>query len=105
MIFREKLYYYRQKSIFFCQLEIYFTGNDGFQIMFVCQATFSMLQLKKDKGIDHIIIWKSKGVYSSNIFTQDIVFFHNINLLRYKIGRKFNKDPLVVEQNNYTSKL
>ena len=84
---------------------MYFTGNDGFQIMFVCQATFSMLQLKKDKGIDYVIIWKSKGVYSSNIFTQDIVFFHNINLLRYKIGRKFNKDPLVVEKNNYTSKL
>ena len=39
-------------------------GDAGFQNKFVHQPTSSMLQLKKDKTIDCVISWKSKGVYS-----------------------------------------
>ena len=33
------------------------------------------------------------------------VFLHSIKLFEYKLRKKFNKDPLVVEQNNYISKI
>ena len=48
----------------------YFIGNnlgrggyDGSQNTFVYQPALSMLQLKKVKGIDYVISWKSKGVF------------------------------------------
>ena len=44
--------------------KIYFTSNDGLQNMFVYQPTFNVLELKKDKGTEYIIGWKSKGVYN-----------------------------------------
>ena len=54
---------------------MYFTGNVGFQNMLVHQPTFSMLQLKEDKGTDYVISWISKGVYSSNISPLHTIFF------------------------------
>ena len=53
--------------------------------MFVYQSTFSALQIKKDKGIDYAISWKSKGVYGSSLFPQDTVFLFS-SLFEYKIG-------------------
>ena len=85
---------------------MYFTGNVGFQNMLVHQPTFSMLQLKEDKGTDYVISWISKGVYSSNISPlHTIFFFHSIKLSRYRIGIKFDNESLIVEQNSYTSKI
>ena len=46
---------------------IYFTSNDGSQNTFVHQPTFDTLELKKDKGTDYVLSWKSKTVYDSNI--------------------------------------
>ena len=44
-----------------------FFGDNGFQNMFLYQPTFNMLQLKRDTGTEYVIVWKSKGVYSSKI--------------------------------------
>ena len=33
----------------------------GFQNMFVYRPTFNTLELKENKGIKHVIGWKSKG--------------------------------------------
>ena len=32
-------------------------------------------------------------------------FLHNIKRSRYRVGIKFDEDPLAVEQNNYRSKI
>ena len=46
---------------------MYFTSNDGSQNTFVYQPTLDTLELKKDKSIDCVLSWKSKGVYSCRI--------------------------------------
>ena len=55
--------------------------------MFVYQPTLDMFELKKYKGTDYVLTWKSW------------------KLSTYRIGIKFNKDLLAVEQNNYTTKI
>ena len=47
---------------------------------------------------------KSKVVYNSKLKPLYTAFLHSIKLSRYKMGIKFDKDPLAVEQNNYASK-
>ena len=82
-----------------------FWGDDGSQNMLVYQPAFSTLQLNKDKGIDYVTSWKSKGVYSSILSPQHTTFLHSIKHCEYKIGKKMDKDPLVVEQNNYVTQI
>ena len=55
--------------------------------MFVYQPTLDMFELKKYKVTDYVLTWKSW------------------KLSTYRIGIKFNKDLLAVEQNNYTTKI
>ena len=52
-----------------------FFGDDGFQIMFAYQPILNVLELQEDMGS------------------------------AYKIGMRFNKSNLVVEQNNYANKI
>ena len=73
--------------------------------MFVYQSTLDMLELKKDKGADYVLSLKSKRVYTSKIKPLFIGFLYSIKLPEYKIGIKFDKDPLAVEQNNYATKI
>ena len=82
-----------------------FTSNDGFQNMFVYQPIFSKLHLKKDKDTSYILIIKSQKVYRSALSPQHLAFLHNMNLSGQRIGIKLNKNPLVKEQNNYTTKI
>ena len=46
---------------------IYFTSHDGSQNGFVYQPTLDTSELKKDKGTDYVLSWKSKGVYNSKL--------------------------------------
>ena len=46
---------------------MYFTSSDGYQNNFVFQPILDALELKKDKGIDYILSWKSNGVYKSKL--------------------------------------
>ena len=48
---------------------------------------------------------KSKGVYNSKLKPLYTAFLHSKNLSEYRIEIKFEKDPLAVEENNYTSKV
>ena len=82
-----------------------FTSNDGSQNTFVYQPTLDTLELKKDKGTDYVLSWKSNGVYNSKLKPLYTAFLHSIKLSGYKMGIKFDKDPLAVEQNNYLSKI
>ena len=75
--------------------------------MFVYQPKFSViiLQLKKGKGVNYVIKWILKGLYSYIISPQYIHFLHYIKLFGCEIGIKFNREHLVVEQNSYASKI
>ena len=72
--------------------------------MLVYQATLDMLELKEDKGINYVLSWKSKGEYNSKLKPLYTAFLHSIKLSGYKMGIKFDKDPLAVEQNDYLNK-
>ena len=84
---------------------IYFTSNDGSQNTFVYQPTIDILELKKDKSTDYIVSWKSKGVHNSKLKPLYIAFLHSKKRSGYRIGIKFDKDPLAAEQNTYLSKI
>ena len=59
-----------------------------------------MLQSKKDKGTAYVLSVKLKGVYTSKLKPLYITFLHTINLSGYRMGIKFDKNPLAVEQSN-----
>ena len=69
--------------------------------MFVYQPTLDMLELEKGKGTDHVLSCKSKGVYDSKLKPLYTAFLHIIKLFGDRMGIKFDKDPLNVEQDNY----
>ena len=57
---------------------MYFTSNEGSQNTFVYKPTLDTLELKKDKGTDYVIRWKSNGVYNSTLKPLYTVFLHSI---------------------------
>ena len=75
---------------------MYFTSTDGSEDTFVYQPTVDTLELKKDKGTDYVLSWKSNGVYNSK---------HKSLYTASYIGIKFDKHPLAVEQNNSFTKI
>ena len=81
----------------------YFTSNDISQNTFVYQPTLDTLELTK--VTDSVITCKSKGVFSSKLKPLFTVFFNSITLSEYKIGIKFDKDPLALDQNNHLIKI
>ena len=84
---------------------IYFTSNGGSQNTFFYQPTLATLELKKYEGTDYVLSWKSKGVYNSKLKPLYTAFLHSIKLFDYKMRIKFDKNPLAVEQNNYSTKI
>ena len=72
---------------------------------FFYQPTLDTLELKKDKGTDYFLSWKSKGVYNSKLKLLYTAFLHSIKHSEYRTGIKFDKNPLAVEQSNYLTKI
>ena len=58
--------------------------------MFVYQPTFSMLDLKNEKGNEHVISWKSKRLFESNLLPLQGTFLSNIKWSGYEKGIQFN---------------
>ena len=83
---------------------MYFTSNYGSQNTFVYQPTLDTLKLKKDKGTDYILSWNSRA-NTSKLKSLYTAFLHTIKLSVYRIGIKFDKNPLAIEQNNYLTKV
>ena len=69
------------------------------------QPILDILELQKDKDTDYDLNWKSKGVFNSKFRSLYTAFLYIIKLSGYRIGRNFDKDALVVEQNNYFTKI
>ena len=70
---------------------MYFMSNDGCGNMFVYQPTVDTLELKKCKGTDYVISWKSKGVYNSQLKPLYTAMLHSITLSGYRMGMKLIK--------------
>ena len=68
-----------------------FTSNDGSQNTFVYQPTLDTLELKKDKGTDYVLSWKSNGVYNSKLKPLYTAFLHSIKLSEYRMRKKLIK--------------
>ena len=82
----------------------YFISHDGSQNSYVYQTTLDMLEFKKEKCTDYVLSWKSNGVFNSKLKPLYTAILHSRKLSEYRIGIKFDKDPLAVEQNNYLTK-
>ena len=100
---RKKLNSPITKDYIFFLVRIYFTSNDGSQNTCVYQPTLDTLELIK--GSDYVISWKSKRVFNSKLKPLLTVFFNSIKFSEFKIGMKFDKDPLAAEQNKNLTKI
>ena len=61
--------------------------------------------MKIDKGTEYIIGWKSKGVYNSKLIALHGAFSPNVKYFGNKIEIRFSSTPLVIEENNYATKI
>ena len=59
---------------------------------------FSTISFKNNDGSQSTFIWKSKGVYVSTLKSLNTDFLQSIKISAYRMGIKFDKDPLAVEQ-------
>ena len=55
-----------------------FTSNDGYQNTFVYQPILDALELKKYKGVDYVLSWKSNGVCNYKLKPLYTAFLHII---------------------------
>ena len=101
---QKKLNRLTTKDQIFFEGRIYFTSIDGF-FKHVCLSTNTRyFELKKYKGTDYVLSWKSRRVSNSELKPLYTDFWHSIKLSEYRIGIKFDKYTLAVEQKNYTRK-
>ena len=64
-----------------------------------------MLELKIDKGTEYVTGWKSKGFREWKCLPLHGALMPNANQLAYKIRIQFNSTPLVIVENNFTTKI
>ena len=72
--------------------------------MFFYQPTFTVLELKVDKGTEYVISWKSKDLNRFKVLSLHGAFLPSIKYFVHKIVIQFNNTTLVVEQNIYVIK-
>ena len=72
---------------------MYFTSNNRSQNTLVYRPKRDTLELKKNKGTEYVLSWKSNGVYNSRLKPLYTAFLHSITLSGYKMGIKFDKYP------------
>ena len=69
-----------KKDYYFFSGRIYFTSNDGSQNIFVYQPILDTLELKREKGTDYVLSWKSKGLFNSKLKPLYNAFLQSIKL-------------------------
>ena len=72
--------------------------------LFVHQHSIYLLELKRGKGTNYDLSWKSKGLYTLKLNSLYTAFLHSIKHSEFWMGVKFDKDNLAVKQNNYATK-
>ena len=71
--------------------------------MFVYLPIFIMLQLQRHKGV--ILLVGNQSGYNSILSPLHTAFLHKIKPFPNEMGIKFDKESLVVTQNNYANKI
>ena len=85
---------------------MYFINDDVSQDMFVYQPILDTLTLKKIKVLIKILVVnQSEFILLTKLKSWYTTLLHSINLSGYRLGIKFDKDHLAVEQNNYAIKI
>ena len=59
---------------------MYFTSNNRSQNTLVYRPKCDILELKKNKGTEYVLSWKSNGVYNSRLKPLYTAFLHSITL-------------------------
>ena len=77
---QEKLNSQTTKYYNFLSSRLYLTNDNGSKDTFVYQPTLDTLELKKDKGNDYILSWKSEGVCNSKLKPLYSTFLDSIKL-------------------------
>ena len=70
----------------------------------VYEPTLDVLGLKKTRALIIFLVGNQRR-YTSKLKPLYTDFLHSIKLSEYRIGIKFDKDPLTTEQNNYKTKI
>ena len=70
----------------------YFASNDATQNTFLYQPTLVTSDIKKGKGSDYVLSWKSKRVYNSKSNQLYTAFLHSIKLFEYRMGMTTDKN-------------
>ena len=70
--------------------------------MFVYQPTFKMAKYK-NTSTEYVASCKLKGVYNNKLVALNSDFLPKIKYFK-RIRLQFDNTPLVIEQNNYTTK-
>ena len=83
---------------------LYFTSNDGSQMMFVYQTTFTTNKYHNTRT-EYIISWRSKGLYTTKLAPINTDILHNIVYFNRKIALKLNSTPLILDRNSYIAKI
>ena len=74
---------------------MYFRSNDGSKNTFAHQTTLDPLKLKKGKTLIMLLVGNEREY--SKLKSLYIVFLHSTKLSVYRMGIKFDKDPLALE--------
>ena len=103
---QKKLNSLMTKDYNFFLVRISFTSNDGTQNIFGYHLTFDILELKnKTKALIIFIVRNQKKYLILNFRKYILLSYLALKFFGYRIGIKFNKDPLAVEQSNYLTKV
>ena len=73
--------------------------------MFVYQPTLNLLELNSDKSYEYVISWKTKGLNNFELIALVETFLLKIKCFVNRVGTQFNNPPLVVAENNNTTKM
>ena len=80
---------------------LYFTSNDGSQMMLIYQTTFTTINTRTE----YIISWRSKGLYTTKLTPINTDILPNIVYFNRKIALKLNSTPLILDRNSYIAKI
>ena len=71
----------------------------------ICLLISQHLELKKDENTNYVLSCKSRRIYTFKLKPLYNTSSHRKKLSEYRMRMKFDKDPLILEQNNDTNKI
>ena len=76
--------------------DLSYFGVVFFMMMVFKTLELNTLELKEHNSTEHVIGWKSKGLFTSKLFPIDGAFLPNIKYFEYKTEIQFSNTLLIV---------